>query len=119
MSRAKRGTKARARRKKVLKQAEGYVGARSKLIRTAQEAVDHALAYAYTHRKTKKRTMRSLWQVRISAATRAVELSYSRFINGLKKAGVLIDRKILAELAVRAPKDFTALTNLAKEKLAA
>ncbi len=114
MARAKRGVKARRRRNKVLKQAKGYTGGRSKLIRSAREAVDHALVYAYRDRKVLKRDMRSLWQVRIGAATRALELSYSRFMHGLKTAGILLDRKVLADIAVQAPKDFAALVNVAR-----
>lgn len=110
MARAKRGFKARRRRNKVLKQAKGYVGARSALIRTAQEAVDHALTYAYRDRRVKKREARSLWQVRISAAVQPLQLSYSKFIHALKKAGVGLDRKVLSELAATEPSDFAALT---------
>lgn len=114
MARAKRGFKARRRRKAVLKQARGYYGGRSKLIRTAQEAVDRGLAYAYRDRRTYKRTMRGLWQTRISAATQILDFSYSRFISGLKKAGVRLDRKVLAELAAHHPQDFAALVDVAK-----
>ncbi len=114
MPRAKRGFKARRRRNKVLKAAKGFVGARSKLIRTATEAVDRAGVYAYRDRKNNKRNMRALWQIRIGAAARLHALSYSRFISGLKKVGVQLDRKVLAELAVRAPSDFAALATMAK-----
>lgn len=114
MARAKRGFKGKRRHKKVLKQARGYLGGRSKLFRTAQEAVDKALAYAYDDRKVKKRTFRSLWQTRISAATKENGLSYSKFIAGLKKVGVALDRKILAELAAVHPKDFAKLVEMAK-----
>lgn len=118
MARAKRGTKARARRNKVLKLAKGFVAGRSKLIRTAQEAVDRALAYAYKHRRVKKREMRGLWQTRIGAASKLHQISYSRFMNGLKKAGVVLDRKVLAELAVRDPQDFAKLAALAGQHAA-
>ena len=114
MSRVKRGFKARRRRNKVLKLAKGYRGARSKLFRSATEAVDRALAYAYTGRKLKKRDFRKLWIARINAAARANGLSYSRFIDGLKKAAVSLDRKVLADLAVSDPKGFTAVTDIAK-----
>lgn len=114
MPRAKRGFKARRRRKAVLKQAKGYFGGRSKLIRTATEAVEKGLDYGFRHRRAKKRDFRSLWCVRISAAAKENGLSYSKLISGLKRAGVVIDRKILAELAVSQPKDFAALASLAK-----
>lgn len=113
MARAKRGFKARRRRKGILKEARGYFGGRSKLIRTAQEAVDRGLASAYKDRRIYKRSMRALWQTRIGAATQTVDLSYSRFISGLKKAGVLLDRKVLADLAVAHPQDFAALVKVA------
>lgn len=119
MSRVKRGFKARRRRKKVLKLAKGYRGARSKLFRTATEAVDRALAYAYVGRKLKKRDFRKLWIARINAAARANGISYSRMINGLKKAAVDIDRKVLAELAVSDPQGFSVVANIAKDALAA
>lgn len=114
MARAKRGFKARRRRNKVLKLAKGYRGARSKLFRTATEAVDKALTYAYTGRKLKKRDFRKLWIARINAAARMNGISYSRLIDGLKKAAVSLDRKILAELAVSDPKGFTAVSDVAK-----
>lgn len=115
MPRAKRGFKARRRRNKVLKAAKGFVGGRSKLIRSAMEAVDHALVYAYRDRRVKKREMRGLWQVRINAATRQHALSYSRFISGLKRAGVGLDRKVLSEIAVSHPGDFAALVQVAQQ----
>lgn len=114
MARVKRGTKARKRRKKVLKQAEGYYGGRSRLFRTAIEAVDKGLQYAYSGRKLKKRDYRQLWQVRIGAGTKAEGLSYSRFMNGLKKKAVGLNRKMLAELAINEPKDFKKLVELAR-----
>ena len=114
MSRVKRGCKARRRRNKVLKLAKGFRGARSKLFRSAAEAVDRALAYAYTGRKLKKRDFRKLWIARINAAARINGISYSRLVNGLKKAAVSLDRKVLADLAVHDPKGFSAVTELAK-----
>ena len=117
MPRVKRGTKARARRKKVLKHAKGYYGGRSKLFRSAQEAVDRALAYSFDHRHDKKGDFRRLWQTRIGTASKEQGISYCRFINGLKKAGINLDRKILAELAVNLPKDFSAIVEVAKASL--
>lgn len=100
MSRVKRGVTARARHKKVLNQAKGYYGARSRVYRVAKQAVIKAGQYAYRDRKVKKRTFRSLWIVRINAAARQHDISYSQLINGLNKADVELDRKALAELAV-------------------
>lgn len=114
MPRVKRGFKARRRRKKVLKLAKGYYGGRSKLIRTATEAVEKGLDYAFRHRRAKKRDFRGLWNVRISAAAKENGTSYNKLISGLKKAGIAIDRKILAELAVNQPKDFAALAELSR-----
>jgi len=111
--RVKRGFKARRRRKKILKLAKGYRGGRSKLYRTAADAVDKALQYAYRDRRTRKRDFRRLWISRINAGARLNDLSYSRLINGLKRAGVEIDRKILAELAVSDPKAFSELAVMA------
>ncbi|MCD6137335.1 MAG: 50S ribosomal protein L20 [Deltaproteobacteria bacterium] len=111
--RVKRGFKARRRRKKILKLAKGYRGGRSKLYRTAADAVDKALQYAYRDRRTRKRDFRKLWIARINAAARLNGLSYSRFINGLKRARVELDRKILAELAVSDPKAFSHLAAIA------
>ncbi len=119
MARVKKGFKARRRRNKVLKLAKGYRGARSKLFRTAAEAVDKALTYAYTGRKLKKRDFRKLWIARINAAARMNGLSYSRLIDGLKKAAVSLDRKVLADIAVSDPKGFTAVTDMAKGALKA
>src|SRR5216117_368047 len=101
MPRAKGGPKTRRRRKKILKQAKGYVGGRRKLYRTAAETVLRAGAFAYRGRKQKKRRARALWIVRINAACRQVGLSYSRFMAALKRAGILLDRKVLAELGAR------------------
>jgi len=113
MARVKRGFKARRRRNKVLKLAKGYRGARSKLFRSATEAVDRALNYAFRDRRVKKRDFRSLWIVRINAASRMNGLSYSKFIFGLKKANVQIDRKVLADIAVTDPNGFAQIAALA------
>ncbi len=114
MPRVKRGTKRRAKRKKILDRASGYYLTKSKLYRSAKESVDRALTFAYAGRKQKKRQFRSLWIVRINAACKLNDISYSKFISGLKKAGIDLDRKILAELAVSDPAAFTALTQQAK-----
>jgi large subunit ribosomal protein L20 len=111
--RVRRGFKARKRRKKVLKLAKGFRGGRSKLYRTAADAVDKALMYAYRDRKARKRDFRRLWIARINAAARLNNLSYSKFIHGLKIANVELDRKILAEMAVSDPSGFTELAKLA------
>jgi large subunit ribosomal protein L20 len=118
MPRAKGGVKTRRRHKKVLKKAKGYVGGRRKLYRSANETVLRAGAFAYRHRKQKKRLARSLWIIRINAACRLAGLSYSRFMNGLKKAGILLDRKVLAELAVADPKAFAKLAETSKAQAA-
>ena len=114
MPRVKRGFKARQRRNKVLKLAKGYRGARSKLFRSATEAVDRALNYAFRDRRVKKRDFRALWITRINAAARINGLSYSKLIHGLKTAKVEIDRKVLADLAVSDPQGFGAIASLAK-----
>jgi large subunit ribosomal protein L20 len=114
MPRAKGGPKTRARRKRVLNLAEGYWGAKSKLFRSATEAVDRALKYAYRDRKARKRDFRRLWIARINAAARLNGVTYSRFMAGLAKTGVTIDRKILADLAVSDPAGFTKLVETAK-----
>ncbi len=114
MPRAKGGSKTRQRRKKVLKKAKGYVGGRSRLYRPAAETVLRAGAFAYRDRRQKKRRARALWIVRINAACHQAGLSYSRFMAGLKKAGVLLDRKVLAELAVVDPAGFAKLAETAK-----
>ncbi|MGH7323448.1 MAG: 50S ribosomal protein L20 [Candidatus Rokuibacteriota bacterium] len=116
MPRARGGPKTRQRRKKILKKAKGYVGGRSRLYRPAAETVLRAGAFAYRDRRRKKRERRGLWIVRINAACRMAGLSYSRFMAGLKKAGVLLDRKILAELAVTDPQAFAKLAETAKAK---
>ena len=114
MPRAKGGPKSRARRNRVLNLAEGYWGAKSKLFRSATEAVDRALKYAYRDRKARKRDFRRLWIARINAAARLNGVTYSRFMAGLTKSGVGIDRKILADLAVSDPASFTKLVETAK-----
>ncbi len=118
MSRVKRGTKARTRRKKVLKQAKGFRGGQSKLFRTAVEKVARALQFSYRDRRVKKRDFRALWITRIGSAAKLHGINYSRLIDGLKKANVAIDRKILADLAVRSPEAFKSVVDLAKSKLA-
>ena len=115
--RVKRGFKANRRRKKILKLAKGYRGGRSKLFRTALNAVDKALMYAYRDRRTRKRDFRKLWISRINAATRMNNLSYSKFIHGLKLANIDIDRKVLAELAVSDPFGFTRIAQLASQQI--
>jgi large subunit ribosomal protein L20 len=115
--RVKRGFKARRRRKKVLKLAKGYRGGRSKLFRTATDAVDKALMYAYRDRRVRKRNFRRLWIARINAAARMNNISYSKFIRGLKLAGVELDRKVLAELAISDPPGFAKIANLASEQI--
>jgi large subunit ribosomal protein L20 len=115
--RVKRGFKARRRRKKVLKLAKGYRGGRSKLFRTAADAVDKALMYAYRDRRVRKRNFRKLWIARINAAARMNNLSYSKFIHGLKLAGVELDRKVLAELAISDPSGFSQIAGLASTQL--
>ena len=119
MARVKRGVTARRRHKKVLKQAKGYYHARRKVFRVAKQAVTKALQYAYIGRKQKKRNFRSLWIARINAASRANGISYSRFMNGLLKAGITLDRKVLADIAVHDAAGFTALAEKAKGALAA
>jgi len=114
MPRVKRGTKRRARRKKILQRASGYYLTKSKLFRSAKESVERAMKFAYTGRRLKKRQFRSLWIVRIGAAARQNGLSYSQFISGLKKSGVELDRKILADLAVKDPAAFATLAAQAK-----
>ena len=116
MPRVKRGVVARKRRNRILNEAKGYYGARSKLFKTAREAVERGWRYAYRDRKQRKRTFRALWITRINAAARENGLSYSRLINGLKLANVEVDRKILAQLAVTDPQAFGALADLAKSQ---
>ncbi len=114
--RVKRGYKARRRRKKVLKLAKGFRGGRSKLFRTAADAVDKALMYAYRDRRQRKRDFRRLWITRINAATRMNGISYSQFIHGLKNAGVELDRKVLAELAISDPSGFAQIAALSSQQ---
>ncbi len=115
--RVKRGYKARKRRQKVLKLAKGYRGGRSKLYRTAADSVDKALMYAYRDRRQRKRDFRQLWIARINAAARLNELSYSRFMHGLKLAGIELDRKVLAEMAISDPPGFAQIAKLAAQQL--
>ena len=119
MPRVKRGVTAKARHKKVLDQAKGYRGARSRVYRVAKQAVDRAGQYAYRDRRQRKRQFRSLWVVRINAAARENGLSYSRFIAGLNKAEIALDRKVLADLAVRDKAAFAQLAERAQAALAA
>ena len=118
MPRVKRGPHRRASRKKTLQQASGYFLTKSKLYRSAQEAVERGLKFAYVGRKNKKRDFRSLWIVRINAACKLNDISYSAFINGLKKAELDLDRKILADIAVNDPAGFTNLVQQAKAAVA-
>ncbi len=117
MPRAKRGNKRLERRKKILKLAKGYRGTKSKLYRSAKESVERGLNFAYTGRKLKKRDFRSLWIVRIGAAARLNGINYSQLMHGLKLAGVELDRKVLADLAVNQPETFTGLAVQAKNAL--
>jgi len=119
MARVKRGVTARARHKKLLKSAKGYYNARRKVYRVAKQAVTKALQYAYIGRKQRKRQFRALWIVRINAAARLHGLSYSRLINGLKKAGIELDRKALADLAIHDANAFGVIAEKAKGALAA
>jgi len=119
MARVKKGVTARRRHKKLLSRAKGYYNARRKVYRVAKQAVTKALQYAYIGRKLKKRDFRSLWIVRINAAARECGVSYSRLINGLSKAEIKIDRKMLADLAVNDMPAFRAVAEMAKAKLAA
>ncbi len=117
MPRVKGGTIHAARRKKVLNEAKGYFGSKHRLYRTAKEQVMHSLSYAYRDRRQKKRDFRKLWITRINAACRQNDISYSKFINGLAKAGVEVNRKMLSEVAIADPKAFTNLVNVAKAGL--
>ena len=119
MPRVKRSVHARKKRRKVLEQAKGYWGLKNTSYRYAKEQVEHSLKYAYRDRKNKKRTFRSLWIVRINAAARANGLSYNRFIAGVHKAGIELDRKTLADLAVSDPKAFALVAEQAKAALEA
>ena len=117
MPRVKGGTISRARHKKVLKQTKGYFGSKHRLYKTANEQLMNSLAYAYRDRRQKKRDFRKLWITRINAACRMNDISYSKFINGLTKAGVEVNRKMLAEIAIDSPESFTELVNVAKAAL--
>ena len=117
MARVKGGTVARARRKKTLKEAKGYFGSKHRLYKTAKEQLLHSGVYAYRDRRQKKRDFRKLWITRINAACRENEISYSKFINGLNKAGLMVNRKMLSELAIDNPKAFTDLVDIAKDAL--
>ena len=117
MARVKGGNVSKNRRRKVLKEAKGYFGSKHRLYKTAQEQVFHSGAYAYRDRRQNKRNFRKLWITRINAACRENEISYSKFINGLAKAGIEINRKMLSEMAIDAPKSFTALVETAKKAL--
>lgn len=117
MPRVKRGVTAKARHKKIMKQAKGYYGARSRVFRVAKQAVIKALQYAYRDRRQKKRDFRSLWITRINAEARVNGLSYSRFMNGLKKANIMLDRKVLADIAVFDKPAFAKLANQAADAL--
>ena len=119
MARVKRGSRRARRRKKILKQAKGYYGVKSKGHRIAKQAVDRSLAYAYRDRRQRKRQFRSLWIVRINAAARLNGLSYSRFMSGLRLAGIDLNRKMLADLAVRDAQGFAVVADAAREALAA
>ena len=117
MARVKNGAVTKARHKKVLKLAKGYFGSKHRLYKTAKEQVMHSYMYAFRDRKQNKRNFRKLWIVRINAACRENEISYSKFINGLTKAGVTINRKMLAEVAIDSPKEFASLVAIAKDAL--
>ena len=119
MPRVKRGTKRRRKRSKILKLSEGYYGAKRNCYRVAREAVEKGLKYAYRDRRNRKREFRRLWIVRINAAAREHDLSYSQLMNGLKQAGVAIDRKVLAQLAVEDPPSFSELAKVAQQSLSA
>lgn len=117
MARVKRGFRARRRRKKILKLAKGYVGARGSLFRSAKNSVYKALSYAYRDRRVRKRDFRRLWIARINAGARANGVTYSRFINGLKRGGIELDRKVLADIALQEPESFSAIVDAARAQL--
>jgi len=119
MARVKRGVTGHAKHKKVLKAAKGYYGRRKNTIRIAKEAVEKANQYAFRDRKRRKRTFRALWIQRLNAAVRTFDLTYSRFIDGLSRAGITVDRKVLSDLAIREPAAFEAIVEKAKAALAA
>ena len=116
MTRVKRGVQKRKRKKRIIKQAKGYKWSRKSKYRSAKEALMHAWTYAYRDRRTKKRDARRLWQIKINAICRENDISYSRFINALKKSNIIIDRKILAELAQNHPEIFKKILEEAKKK---
>jgi large subunit ribosomal protein L20 len=117
MPRVKRAVTAKKKRRKILKMAKGFFGARSRLLRTATEAVNRAMAYAFRDRRARKRAFRWLWIARINAAARANGIRYSRLVDGMKKANIDLDRKVLADIAVKDPQGFTAIVDMAKDKL--
>jgi large subunit ribosomal protein L20 len=117
MARVKRGVTSHAKHKKVLKAAKGFYGRRKNTIRIAKQAVEKSMQYAYRDRKNRKRTFRALWIQRLNAAVREHGLTYSRFINGLAKAGVEVDRKVLSDIAIREPEAFAAIVEQAKAAL--
>ena len=117
MARIKRSIHARKKRRTVLSRAKGYYGAKSRSYRAAKQQVQHSLQYMYRDRRNKKRNIRRLWITRINAAARINGLSYSVFMNGLKKAGVQLDRKVLSDMAINDPAAFTAITEVAKKAL--
>jgi large subunit ribosomal protein L20 len=119
MARVKRGVTGHAKHKKVLKAAKGYFGRRKNTIRVAKQAVEKANQYAYRDRKRRKRTFRALWVQRLNAAVRPFGLNYSRFIDGLSRAGIVVDRKVLSDLAIREPAAFEAIVGQAKSALVA
>jgi large subunit ribosomal protein L20 len=119
MSRVKRSITAKKKRRKILKLAKGFFGARSRLLKTATEAVDRSMKYAYRDRRVRKRDFRKLWIARINAAARDCDIPYSRLIYGMHRASVEIDRKVLADLAVHDPQGFAAVVNIAKGELKA
>ncbi len=119
MARVKRGTTTHARHKKIIKMASGYFGRRKNCYRTAIQAVEKSLQYAYRDRRTRKRNFRALWIQRINAAAREFGLTYSQFMNGVHKAGIEVDRKVLADLAAREPQAFEAIVNQANKALQA
>jgi len=114
MPRVKRSVTAKKKRRKIFKMAKGFFGARSRLLRTATEAVDRAMKYAYRDRRVRKREFRKLWIVRINAAARSCNITYSRLIDGMNKAHVVLDRKMLADLAVNDPQGFAAVVDIAR-----
>jgi large subunit ribosomal protein L20 len=118
MPRVKRAVTAKKKRRTVLTKAKGYYGNKSRSYRAAKEQVQHSLQYAYRDRRNKKREIRRLWITRINAAARLNDISYSQFMNGLKKAGVTLDRKVLSDMAINDPAAFTKLAELAKQQVA-